>query len=75
MAEVYSRLVKASELPTAWREEAQLAPDQEVLITVRPATARAAGSPKRFIGAGKGLFASAQEVDEYLQRHRDAGQS
>jgi len=75
MVDVYSKTVKASELPTEWREEAQLAPDEEVMVTVRPAAARATGSPKRFIGAGKGLFGSAQEVDAYLQRHRDAWQS
>ena len=46
-------------------EEGCFSPDDEVTVTITPAVAGAGGSPKRFIGRGKGLFASAREVDAY----------
>jgi hypothetical protein len=42
-------------------------------VTVEPASSRKrTDSPLRFLRAGKGLFASAQAIDDYLQQQRDA---
>jgi hypothetical protein len=65
--------VKAGELPAEWRKEARFSPDDEVTVTITPAVA--GGSPRRFLGMGKGLFASAREVDAYLRRNREAWKS
>ncbi len=70
----YRKSLKACELPAEWREAGHFAPDQEVTVTIT-AERQVAGGPKRFIGAGKGLFASAREVDAYLRRSRNAWQS
>lgn len=74
MASVFRKTVKARELPTEWREEGRFAPDDEVTVVVRPSAAGSNGSPKRFVGAGKGLFDSAKDVDAYLQHNRDEWQ-
>jgi hypothetical protein len=75
MASVFSKTIKARDLPRDWREEGRFAPDEEVRVIVRPAGGYENDSPTRFIGAGKGVFGSAKEIDAYLQRNRDAWQS
>jgi hypothetical protein len=70
----YSKTVKARELPAEWREEWRFAPDEQVTITIVREHPKPGDSPKRFIGAGKGLFASAREIDAHLRRQRDAWQ-
>ena len=63
--------IPARDLPASWRKEGQFAPDQQVSVTVVPAPPPG-GSPPDYLGAGKGLFASAAEIDEYLREQRDA---
>jgi hypothetical protein len=75
MKSSYTKSVKARELPAAWRKEGRFSPDDEVTVTITPAAAGMGGSPKRFIGKGKGLFASAREVDAYLRRNREGWKS
>ena len=75
MRTLYKKSVAARDLPAEWREEGRFAPDDRVTVVITPAGRDGAGSPKRFIGAGKGLFASAREVDAYLRRQRDAWDS
>ncbi len=76
MGSLYKKSVAARELPAGWREEGRFAPDDRVTVVITPADGGAeAGSPRRFIGAGKGLFASAREVDAYLRRQRDVSDS
>ena len=72
MKTLYKRSLAARELPAEWREEGRFAPDDQVTGVITPAGGEGAGSPRRFIGAGRGLFASAREVDAYLRRLRDA---
>ena len=69
---LYRKSLKASDLPPEWREAARLQPDDEVTVVITPAHGSQSVSPKHFIGAGRGLFASAREVDAYLSRRRDA---
>lgn len=75
MRTVYKRSVEARELPARWRKEGRFAPDDRVTVVITPATHEELGSPKRFIGAGKGLFGSARDVDAYVRRSRDAWES
>ena len=71
MARTLRKTVPARELPASWREDGRFAPDEPV--TVEPvAAAGRADSPVRLLGAGKGLFASAGAIDDYLRRQRDA---
>jgi hypothetical protein len=72
MIMLYKRSVQARELPAQWREEGRFAPDDRVTVVITPERGTAAGSPKRFVGAGKGLFGSGEDVDAYLRRQRDA---
>jgi hypothetical protein len=73
MATKLRKIVSARELPASWREEGRFAPEERVTVTVEAAPAsEATGSPLRFLGAGKGLFASAQEIDDYLRQQRDS---
>ncbi len=72
MTSLYRKSVKARELPAAWRKAGHFSPNDEVTVTITPSVAGAGGSPKRFIGQGKGLFASAREIDAYLRRNREA---
>jgi hypothetical protein len=71
----YQKSLKASELPEEWRQAGHFAPDEEVTATITPDRRDPGGSPKRFLGAGKGLFASAREIDAYLRRSRNAWRS
>jgi hypothetical protein len=75
MKSFYRKSVKARELPAEWRKEGHFSPDDEVTVTITPSVAGVGGSPKRFIGQGKGLFASAREIDVYLRRNREAWKS
>jgi len=75
MKSLYRKSVKARDLPAEWRKEGHFSPDDEVTVTITPTVAEVGGSPMRFIGRGKGLFASAREVDAYLQRKREAWKS
>jgi hypothetical protein len=76
MATTLRKILSARELPASWREEGRFAPDEQVTVTVEtvPPTGTSR-SPLQFLGAGKGLFASAREVDEYIRRQRDAWES
>ncbi len=79
----YRKSLRACELPAEWRAAGHFAPDEQVTVTITPDSQDTGtpdsqdtgGSPKRFIGAGKGLFASAREVDTYLRRSRNAWRS
>jgi hypothetical protein len=75
MKSLYRKSMKARELPAEWRREGCFSPDEEVTVTITPAIAEVSGSPRRFIGKGTGLFASAREVDAYLRRNREAWKS
>jgi hypothetical protein len=62
-------------LPAKWREEGRFAPDERVSVVITPERPQASESPKSFIGAGKGLFATAGDINAYIRRHRDAWKS
>jgi hypothetical protein len=66
------KTVRASDIPKSWRVDLPDDPEAavEVVITLLPRQAEP--SPKRFLGAGKGLFASAAEADAYIRAQRDA---
>jgi hypothetical protein len=72
---LYKKSLKAADLPPEWREAVDLQPNDEVTVVITPARGGKSTSPKHFIGAGRGLFRSACEVDAYLRRRRDAWES
>jgi hypothetical protein len=71
----YRKSLRASELPAEWREAGRFAPDEQVTVTITAENQEIQGSSKRFIGAGKGLFASAREIDAYLNHNRNGWRS
>jgi hypothetical protein len=71
MTTPYTKIVRARDLPEDWRQEAALAPDERVEVVVTPLPDAGERSPRSFLGAGKGLFRSAAEVDAYIRRLRD----
>jgi hypothetical protein len=76
MQTFFRKSMKARELPLDWQRQGRFAPDDDVSVLITPVTEpEASSSPKRFIGAGRGLFQSAREVDAYLRRSRDAWRS
>jgi hypothetical protein len=76
MRALYEKSIMAQELPAKWQEERRFAPDDRVTVVITPAGKEMlAGSPKRFIGAGKGMFASARQINAYIRRNRDAWNS
>ena len=75
MVMLYKRSVKAQDLPAKWREEGRFAPDDRVTVVITTESRKEGASPKRFVGAGQGLFGSGGDVDAYLRRQRDAWKS
>jgi hypothetical protein len=64
------RTMKARDIPRSWQVEL---PDEAVVeVVITPLPPAGASSPRRYLGAGRGLFSSAAEVDSYIRRHRDA---
>jgi hypothetical protein len=72
MGECCQKSLKACEVPAEWRKAGQSARDEQVTDAITAERQKTGGSPKRFIGTGKGLFASAREIDDYLRRSRNA---
>jgi hypothetical protein len=73
MGEVLVRKVlTARELPCEWLDGRALAPETPLTVTVE----LEGPLPRRrlvdFIGAGRGAFASPDEVDTFIRRERDA---
>ena len=76
MKALYKKSIPAQELPAKWQEEGCFAPGDRVTVVITPAGREtSAGSPRRFVGAGKGLFTSAREINAYIRRNRDAWNS
>jgi hypothetical protein len=76
MKALCKKSILAQELPAKWQEEGRFAPDDRVTFVITPAARETvAGSPKPFIGAGKGLFGSVREINAYIRRNRDAWNS
>ena len=66
------KTLKARDIPRSWQVELPDDPEAAVEVVITPLPKRDGPSPKRFLGAGKGLFASAAEADAYIRRNRDA---
>lgn len=69
------KTLKARDIPPSWEAELPDDPEAVVEVVITPLTPTDEASPKRFLGAGKGLFSSAAEVDAYIRRNRDAWQA
>jgi hypothetical protein len=71
-AAIIRRTIRASEIPASW--EVELPGDSSALVEVviTPLPPRDHRSPKRFLGAGRGLFSSTAAIDASIRRDRDA---
>jgi hypothetical protein len=66
------RTLKARDIPPSWQVDLPDDPEAPVEVVITPLPRQAEPSPKRFLGAGKGLFSSAAEIDAYIRGNRDA---
>ena len=64
--------VRTSEIPAAWKVELPDDPDAPVEVAITPLVEHQVRSPRRFFGAGQGLFSSAAEIDADIRGNRDA---
>jgi hypothetical protein len=73
MSTLIRRVVRVDELPAAWRAHVTLPPETFVTVTVEAPEPPPSGRPLRdFIGSGRGLFASIEEVDDFIRRERES---
>jgi hypothetical protein len=63
--------LRAADIPRSWQVELPESPETTVEVAITPLLPAPAVSPKRFLGAGRGLFASAAEIDSYIRGCRD----
>jgi hypothetical protein len=66
------KTIKAREIPASWEVELPGDPEAPVEVIITPLPRRDQRGPKRFLGAGRGLFSSIEEIDAYIRRNRDA---
>ena len=62
--------LKVRDIPPSWRVALPDDPDATVEVAITP-VARG-GSPKHFLGAGQGAFATPDEADAHIRHDRDA---
>jgi hypothetical protein len=72
---IIRRKLRVRELPPSWREDLLDDPEATVEVTIRTLSYEDRRSPKRFLGAGRGLFASSEEIDAHLRALRDEWES
>ena len=66
------KVLRSRDIPSSWQVDLPDDPEAPVEVMITPLARHTTDrSPKRFLGAGKGLFSSAAEIDAYLQRNRD----
>lgn len=66
------RTVRAGEIPSSWHIDLADGPDAMVEVVVTPLSRPRGSSPRRFVGAGKGLYADATEIDSDISAERDS---
>lgn len=65
------KTLKARDIPPSWGVELPDDPETTVEVTITPVPPTDSRSPMRFLGAGKGLYGSREEIDVYLRMLRD----
>ena len=66
--------LRARDIPRSWNVRLPGDPDAPVTVVITPGTGTGRPSLQSFIGAGKGVFASPQEVERHIRQQRDAWQ-
>jgi hypothetical protein len=66
------KTLRVADIPRSWQVELPEDPEAPVEVAITPLRPAAGLSPKRFLGAGRGLFASAADIDSHIRRSRDA---
>lgn len=67
---VIRKTLRVRDMPASWAVPGD--PDAPVTVVITPGTAANGRSLLSFIEAGRGVFASAREVDRHIRRERDA---
>ena len=64
--------VRVRDIPAAWNVRALGTPDTPVTVTIVPSGTRPRQPLASYIGAGKGVYGSANEADAHIRSERDA---
>lgn len=68
--QVIRKTLRVRDIPASWEVPGD--PDAPVTVVITPGAAANRRFLSSFIGAGRGVFASAREVDRHIRRERDA---
>lgn len=66
--------LRARDIPGSWNVRLPGDPDAPVTVVITPGAGADRPSLQSFIGAGKGVFGSPQEVNRHIRQQRDAWQ-
>lgn len=70
---VIRKTLRLRDLPASWAVPGD--PDAPVTVVITPGAAGKVRSLSSFIGAGRGVYASAREADRHIRRGRDASEA
>jgi hypothetical protein len=68
--QVIRKQLRVRDIPQSWAVPGD--PDAPVTVVITTGAATSSRSLSSFIGAGRGAFGSALEVDQHIRRERDA---
>lgn len=68
--QVIRKTLRVRDIPASWAVPGN--PDAPVTVVITPGAAPDVRPLSSFIGAGRGVFASAREVNRHIRRERDA---
>lgn len=68
--QVVRKTLRVRDIPASWAVPGD--PDAPVTVVITPGATANVRPLSTFIGAGRGVYASAREVDRHLRRERDA---
>jgi len=68
--QVIRKTLRVRDIPASWAVPGD--PDATVTVVITPGAAANVRPLANFIGAGRGVFASAREADRHIRRERDA---
>jgi hypothetical protein len=74
LALVIRKKLRARDIPGSWDVRLPGDPDAPVTVVITPGAGTGRPSLQSFIGAGKGAFASPQEVDRHIRQQRNSWQ-
>lgn len=67
---VIRKTLRVRDIPASWAVPGD--PDAPVTVVITPGAKASGRSLSSFIGAGRGVYASAREANRHIRRERDA---